>query len=408
MSFKGRERTDSLPLEVVIKDMGKEKKTVKKKIFYSNTLMVLVTLLIFLAVNVAIAKVYVEIIEQDFREAITWIDDEDDLEEALHELTVYKNSFIFLFLLDGVICIGVLLFISQLFTRNLTNHILKPLNELADGANRVKNGNLTAPIAYQGESEFEDVCHTFNNMQAHILMEQEKNRKYEKARTDMVAGISHDLRTPLTAVRGTIKGLMDGIASSPEQQQLFLETAYRRTGDMDALLQRLFYFSKMETGNMPLHMEKANLTAFLNGYVRRKQEDPKKIEYLILADIGDEIWVVIDLEQMQRILDNLLENSFKYAGTEELRIRVELSKKEKNAHLVFSDNGQGVLEEKLPHIFEEFYRCDESRNRKEGNGLGLYIVKYLVETMGGEVCAENLDGLAVHIIFPLAQENENG
>ena len=79
----------------------------------------------------------------------------------------------------------------------------------------------------------------------------------------MVAGISHDLRTPLTAVRGTIKGLMDGIASSPEQQKLFLETAYRRTGDMDALLQRLFYFSKMETGNMPLHMEKVNLAEFV-------------------------------------------------------------------------------------------------------------------------------------------------
>ena len=121
--------------------MGKEKRTVKKKIFYSNTLMVLVTLLIFLAVNLVIAKVYIEIIEQDFRESITWSDNEEDLEDVLQELTVYKNAFIFLLLLDGVICIGVLLFISQLFTRNLTNHILKPLNELADGANRVKKRN---------------------------------------------------------------------------------------------------------------------------------------------------------------------------------------------------------------------------------------------------------------------------
>ena len=388
--------------------MGKEKRTVKKKIFYSNTLMVLVTLLIFLAVNLVIAKVYIEIIEQDFRESITWSDNEEDLEDVLQELTVYKNSFIFLLLLDGVICIGVLLFISQLFTRNLTNHILKPLNELADGANRVKNGDLTVPIAYQGESEFEDACHTFNNMQSHILTEQEKNRKYEKARTDMVAGISHDLRTPLTAVRGTIKGLMDGIASSPEQQKLFLETAYRRTGDMDALLQRLFYFSKMETGNMPLHMEKVNLAVFVNRYVRGKQDDPKKIEHSILADVGEDIWATIDPEQMQRILDNLLENSLKYAEADELRIKVELSKKEQTAHLVFLDNGQGVSEEKLSHIFEEFYRCDESRNRKEGNGLGLHIVKYLVEAMGGSVYAENLEGLAVHIIFPLAEENENG
>lgn len=93
-------------------------------------------------------------------------------------------------------------------------------------------------------------------MQKHILMEKEKNYKYEKARTDMIAGISHDLRTPLTAVRGTIKGLMDGVASTPERQNRFLKTAYRRTGDMDVLLNQLFYLSKLETGNMPLNLKK--------------------------------------------------------------------------------------------------------------------------------------------------------
>ncbi len=407
MNFQGRERVGSLPLKVVIRIMGKEKRTVKKRIFYANTLMVLVTLLIFLAVNLLIAKVYTEIIEQDFRESFTWIDDEDDLEDALQELTVYKNEFILLLLLDGVICIGVLLIVSQLFTRSLANHILKPLNELAEGANRVKNGDLIVPIVYGGELEFENVCHTFNDMQSHILAEQEKNRKYEKARIDMVAGISHDLRTPLTAVRGTIKGLIDGIASTPEQQKRFLETAYRRTGDMDVLLQRLFYFSKMETGNMPLHLEKVSLTAFVHRYVREKQEDSKKTEYSISADVEKDIWVTVDLEQMQRVLDNLLENSLKYVEADERRIRVELRKKEQTAHLVFSDNGQGVPKEKLPHIFKEFYRCDESRNRKEGNGLGLYIVNYLVETMGGSVYAENRGGLAVHIIFPLTEENEH-
>lgn len=87
-------------------------------------------------------------------------------------------------------------------------------------------------------------------------MEKEKNYKYEKARTDMIAGISHDLRTPLTAVRGTIKGLMDGVASTPERQNRFLKTAYRRTGDMDVLLNQLFYLSKLETGNMPLNLKK--------------------------------------------------------------------------------------------------------------------------------------------------------
>lgn len=238
------------------------------------------------------------------------------MENLLQEMTVYKNEFIFMLLFDGAVCIGVLLAVSQLFTRKLTNHILKPLNELEDGANRVKNGDLTHSIVYQGEVEFENVCYTFNNMQYHILVEQEKNRKYEKARIDMVAGISHDLRTPLTAVRGTIKGLMDGIANTPEMQKRFLDIAYRRTGEMDVLLQRLFYFSKMEMGNMPLHMEKVNLTSFIDSYVKIKQDDRMDLTYTIRMDAGEEIWVEVDLEQIQRILDNLLENSLKYGNTD--------------------------------------------------------------------------------------------
>ena len=110
---------------------------------------------------------------------------------------------------------------------------MEPLDALSAGAKRIKNNDLGQNIIYVGEQEFEEVCETFNEMQQHILQEQEKNRKYEKARTDMIAGISHDLRTPLTAIRGTIKGLMDGVAATPELQNKFLQATYRRSGDMD-------------------------------------------------------------------------------------------------------------------------------------------------------------------------------
>lgn len=133
---------------------------------------------------------------------------------------------------------------------------MKPLEALEKGVRRIQDNVLTEEIVYEGDAEFEEICDTFNEMQAHILAEQEKNRKYEKARTEMVAGLSHDLRTPLTAVRGTVKALMDGIVKVPEQQEKFLRTAYRRTGDMDVLLNQLFYLSKLETGNMPLHLKK--------------------------------------------------------------------------------------------------------------------------------------------------------
>lgn len=376
--------------------MGKQ--TVKKRIFISNALMVLVTLVIFLIINAGIIKVYSESIEHEFKSSMEKVVDEDGLEDMIEGFTVRRNEFILLFLADGILCIGVLVIVSQFFTKNLVNHIMEPLKALSDGAERIQNHDLTQDIEYVGDMEFEHVCHTFNEMRGAILTEQEKNRKYEKARTDMIAGISHDLRTPLTAIRGTIKGLLDGVASTEERKRKFLETAYRRTGDMDLLLNQLFYLSRLETGNMPLNMKSIEIADFIRNYVKGKRGTLENEQVEISADMkGTEGYVCVDPEQLQRIFDNLLENSRKYGGVTPLNVKITLNKVEERFCICFSDNGVGVPEEKLSYIFDEFYRGDESRNKKEGNGLGLYIVRYLIEAMGGSVRAENTGGLAIYM-----------
>lgn len=200
--------------------------TVKRRIFISNAMMVLVTLIIFLLINVFVIKVYSESIEKEFKTSMEQVVDIDEMDDLLENFTVHRNEFFLIFGVDGILCIAVLVIISQIFTKNLTDHIMEPQDALTDGAKRIRDNNLTQDIEYTGEIEFENVCSAFNDMQEAILTEKEKNRKYEKARTDMIAGISHDLRTPLTAIRGTIKGLMDGVASRPEQQKKFLEVAY--------------------------------------------------------------------------------------------------------------------------------------------------------------------------------------
>lgn len=378
-----------------------KKRTVKRRIFLSNATMVIVTLVIFFIINLFVIKVYAESIETEFRTSVESITDEADLDDLLEDWTVHRNEFLLIFGLDGILCIIVLVMVSQFFTKNLTNHIMEPLDALTEGAGRMKENDLTEDIIYTGDLEFENVCVAFNDMRKSILEEQEKNQKYEKARTDMIAGISHDLRTPLTAMKGTLKGLMDGIASTPEQQTKFLQAAYRRTGDIELLLNQLLYLSRMETGNMPISMQTIEISSFLENYVRAKREvididreeisvDTRKIE----AEVS------VDPEQFQRILDNLLENSRKYAEVRPLRMEMTLEKTQKGLSICFKDNGIGVPKEKLPHIFEEFYRGDESRNKKEGNGLGLYIVKYLMEAMGGSVWAANEGGLAVYLEFP--------
>lgn len=376
--------------------MGKQ--TVKKRIFLSNALMVLVTLIIFLVINMAVIKVYSESIEQELKQSMGNVMDEDGLKDLIEEFTIRKNEFILLFLLDGLLCITVLFITSQLFTKKLVSRIMEPLDALSNGARRIRNQDLTSNVVYSGEVEFENVCRSFNEMRVAILEGQEKNQKYEKARTDMVAGISHDLRTPLTAIRGTIKALLDGVASTPEQQEKFLETAYRRTGDMDILLNQLFYLSKLETGNIPLTLSTIEISDFIQNYIREKKALLENEQMELIADTGGITgYVSVDAGQLQRVFDNLLENSRKYGEVTPLKVRIALQRTDRGFSICFSDNGVGVAKEKLSFLFDEFYRADESRNKKEGNGLGLYIVRCLIEAMGGSVRAENADGFAVYI-----------
>lgn len=391
-----------------------KKGTVRRRIFVSNTAMVLATLFLFLVVNLLVVKIYSETIEKAFLDSAEQIVNAQELEELLKQRILYQNKFLLLTAADGIACVLILVGVSRFFTRNLTAHIMEPLDTLTEGAKRIQSNDLQQEITYIGDVEFEQVCDVFNEMQHHLCEEQEKNHKYEKARTDMIAGISHDLRTPLTAIRGTIKGLLDGVASSPEMREKFLQTAYKRTGEMEVLLKQLFDFSTLETGNLPISLQNVDLTSFLKNYAAAKTElsDPEQEQFALKTE-EDSMMASIDPEQLGRILDNLLENSRKYAERTPLEIEIRAEQKGQNIEIRFSDHGVGVPEEKLPYVFDEFYRADESRNRREGNGLGLYIVKYLVQAMKGSVCASNEDGFTVSMTFPLLdgaktpQETEN-
>lgn len=378
-----------------------KKQTVKKRIFISNALVILVSFILVFLINVGVIKLYWESIERNWQTSMESMIETASIGDVLEDWTLHQQSFYILLLVDMLVCVAVWIMVSLIFTRKLTAQIMEPLNALGQGAERIRRNELTEDIYYQGDAEFEEICQTFNDMQAHILAEQEKNRKYEKARTEMIAGISHDLKTPLTAIRGSIKGILDGVIREESQKEKFLQTAYRRTGDMDSLLNQLFYVSKLETGNMPLHLQKIDLFTWISKYLDGKQKilSSEEVEFVKELEQVSET-AEIDPEQLQRILDNLLENSRKYGNVLPVKIKITLQEKEDGFLLCFADNGQGVPEDKLEHIFDEFYRADESRNKKEGNGLGLYIVKNLIESMGGHVWAENHSGLAVYMKLP--------
>lgn len=314
------------------------------------------------------------------------------------------ERFLLSFLLFGTLIASVILLISQLFTRRLVQRIMVPIEALTESARRIEEGDLSLPIDYRGEEEFVTVCTAFNGMQAHLLEEQEKNARYEKARTDMISGISHDLRTPLTSVKGYIKGIQDGVASTPEKVEHYLATAYRKACDMDTLLEQLFYFSKLETGNLPFFPTRCDLGAFVEGYVAEVAGELRErgVDIHYERPTGPHP-VEMDPQQMERVLRNLTENALKYAGVPALSLTLSVYRKEGREELRFADNGVGISPEKLPHIFQQFYRGDEARSGGESasNGLGLYIVQYIAGAHGGTATAENAGGLAITLSLPI-------
>ena len=318
-----------------------------------------------------------------------------------------QNEALFLsYLIGGLVSIGVIGGFSLLFTKYQVRQILRPMNALSQAAQRVEQGDLSTPVAYGRESEFSQVCAAFDHMQEHLLEEREKNAHYEQARTDLVAGISHDLRTPLTSVKGYLKGLQDGVANTPEKQVQYLEIAYGKACDMERLLQRLFYFSKLETGKLPMFLQDADLGEFVAEFVREtRQELAPSGGQVVLRGAPAPHPVRIDPEQLLRVLNNLKDNAVRYAGSSPLILTITVWRQRDRECIRFADNGPGVPEEQLPHLFEQFWRGDQARRSRggEGSGLGLYISKYIIQALGGSITAKNDHGLVFEITLPCVE-----
>ena len=400
---------------------------IRRHLFFYNTISVLVALVAMLAVNGAathaLGRYYQRQAEEMFQamrinvatqEGMVWLD------RGMGELELVgiavpshpavsgrprpriKTITLSLFLSGGA-AIVVILLLNTLFTRYQLKKLLQPVDALTRAAGRIGAGDFTHPIDYPGRDEFSSVCTAFNRMQEHLLDEQKKNAAYEQARTDLVAGISHDLRTPLTSVKGYIKGLRDGVAQTPERQRQYLDIAYRKACDMDVLLQRLFYFSRMETGNLPLFPEPTDLGEFVSRFAAEAGAELEQTGGGIELSVSPGTHpALIDPEQMYRVLNNLKDNALRYAGAGALSISLAVEGREGWICIRFADNGRGVSKASLPHLFEQFWREDQARSSKngEGTGLGLYIVKHIVEAHNGTIQAENDGGLAFTIAIP--------
>ncbi|WP_170311488.1 sensor histidine kinase [Vallitalea okinawensis] len=317
------------------------------------------------------------------------------------------QMFIIRYLMLGISGILGIYLISRFYTERLVRKIMEPIQALMLGVGRIENNNFLEKITYQGEEEFEQLCQAFNGMQAYLDEETKKNTAYDQARTDMISGISHDLRTPLTSIKGFLKGMKDGVANSEKKREQYVNICYKKACDMDNLLQKLFYYSKLETKRMPFYFEVVDLAVMLSQFVNSKRDDLNESATIHYEKPDRLMKCRVDVDQFFRVFSNLVENSVKYAGVERIKINVSLFEEMDYYRIEIADNGLGIESVKLEKIFDQFYRGDESRNSKnDGSGLGLYVSKQVIERHQGEIVAENHNGLKVIITIPKSREDD--
>ena len=322
------------------------------------------------------------------------------LETDLKRLALQPSTIVLL------ISVIVIIIVNVVLSSRMVVKIMVPVNKLLNGAERIKQGDLSENIHYSGKDELSRVCDSFNEMQDRLRDNINKNIAYEQRQREMIAGISHDLRTPLTSIKSYVKGLKDGVAQTGEKRQSYLDIIYLKTGEMESLIENLFQFAKLETGSVPLHLQWVCLNQYLATYLDKHIDDYKmRGVSLVFHDTPQKLMSKLDGNLMGKVFENIMENSIKYAVDDQIIITVSLQASNESAIIRVKDNGPGVPVECLMKLFESFYRVDDARsNSTDGSGLGLSIAKHIIEKHGGKIYAENDNGLAVMIELPVEKE----
>jgi signal transduction histidine kinase len=279
-----------------------------------------------------------------------------------------------------------------------------PLKALKRAAEQIKEGNLEYVVKSDSKDEIGELFVAFEQMRGKLKHSVDLQLQYEENRKELISNISHDLKTPVTSIKGYVEGILDGVADTPDKLDKYIKTIYAKATDMDRLIDELFLFSKLDLHNLPFHFEKVDLVSFLEDCTEELYFDMNEKGISLALDTAKDasFMVAADREKLKRVILNVLENAVKYMDQPQGIISIQLTEQEDWVLVQIKDNGQGIPAEALPHIFERFYRADPSRNSTTGgSGLGLAIVKQIIEGHGGEIRAASEVGVGTSIYFTL-------
>ena len=322
--------------------------------------------------------------------------------------STFKNALeVIVYLVFGI-TIFIIVITGVLLSRRLSQELVKPLEDLRHAAGEISRGNLDYAISTEMKDELGDACREFDKMRVQLKAARRIQERYEQNRKELIVGISHDLSTPLTSIKGYTSGLVDGIAKTTEKKKHYLNMIYQTTCNMEKLVESLFLFSKLDLGRVEFCLEAVRLQDYFTDYVAENAERLLARGLRLVFQSHADFPVRIDRMQFQRVVENLVENSLKYKRGEIGNLTVSLKKEAENQlRLEFADDGAGVAAADLAKIFDSFYRTDPARtNAGKGSGLGLAIVKQIIATMQGTIWAENGEsgGLTICILLPIAGE----
>ena len=379
--------------------------TLKKRLHRSNIYMFFIPLITAVLLLILGAGIGIYILETNYLPKIGLSLHEMHIAVEQHEW-LFQSFETFVWIYVGAVGMALLLtivFTNVHLTRELFSHISEPLDTLVGGVDRIRSGDLDNPIGYAVPDEFKPACDAVDLMAAKLKASLEADQRRQQSSKELMAGMGHDLKSPLTSIRAYTEALLEGVADTPEMQKKYLETIRKKGSEMENMVARLLEFSKLELSEYPIQPEVLNIKTELERIVSDITPD---------ADIDmselESSSVTADRYQFRRIAENIICNSIRYSRRKRVKIFISSQSVGGNVQMSFADDGDGVSDEALPKLFDLFYRTDPARaGSGMGSGLGLSIVRKAAEQMGGSARAEKsvYGGLCIVITLPGGKTN---
>lgn len=303
----------------------------------------------------------------------------------------------------------ILIFTSLSVGLWIYRSIAAPLVKLKKATQNIKEGNLDFVLEVEGNDEFSELCRDFEEMRIRLKESNEEKLLLDKENKELISNISHDLKTPITAVKGYVEGIMDGVADTPEKVDQYIRTIYNKTNEMDHLINELTFYSKIDTNRIPYSFSRLNVEDYFSDCAEEigLELEMRGIELVYANYVEKEVKVIADGEQIRRVIHNIINNAIKYMDKPKGIIQIRVKDVGDFIQVEIEDNGKGIGDRDLPYIFDRFYRTDVSRNSsKGGSGIGLSVVKKIVEDHGGKVWATSRLGIGTIMYFVIRKYQE--